>query len=205
VFPELQPVSNDIAIWHAFDPSVKTELFSTAISTREGIYLIDPIPLAADSLSRLQTRSPIRGIIVTNQNHWRGSLHLADQLSIPAFAHPDAQTPDGAAFVPVADGERISRTLQIIAVEGAAAGEIALVSNFGSGTLIIGDALINIGSYGFTFLPPKYCLNHRKMKKSVARLIDHAFDRMFFAHGLPIVSGAKLRFSELLNRDEPGH
>ena len=201
-FAEPELVSDDAAIWHKFDPSVKAELFSTAIATNEGICLVDPSPVDPAGLSQLQAKLSIHAIVVTNQNHWRASTNLARQLSVPIFAHGAAQLGDFEhTFVAVADGERIGRSLEVIAIEGAAAGEIALLSESGAGTLIVGDALINFEPYGFTLLPSKYCLDHRKMKKSLSRLLDHSFDRMFFAHGLPIMSGARSRLDALLSAE----
>jgi glyoxylase-like metal-dependent hydrolase (beta-lactamase superfamily II) len=66
------------------------------------------------------------------------------------------------------------------------------------GTMVLGDALINFEPHGFGFLPAKYCLNARMMRRSLRKLLDYAFDRMFFAHGTPILSGARARVEQLL-------
>ena len=78
-----------------------------------------------------------------------------------------------------------------IAIEGAPAGEIAIYADADGGSLVIGDALINMGSYGFTFLPAKYCANHKQMRRSLRKLLDYEFERILFAHGLPIVANAQ--------------
>ncbi|HEY4284316.1 MAG TPA: hypothetical protein VGM62_14730 [Chthoniobacterales bacterium] len=199
--PELQLVSAAIALWQTFDRSAKADLFSTAISAPDATALIDPISLSPDGMASLQTRPPVRAIVITNQNHWRASAELAIQLSVPIFANRSAELPDGSQFTAVEDGESVAGILEVITIEGGAPGEIVLFSEQEGGTLVIGDALINFEPYGFTFLPAKYCSDHRKMKKSLRRLIPLNFDRMFFAHGLPILTGAKARLGDLL--DEP--
>ena len=197
---ELQLVSETTALWHAFDRSIKADLFSTAISTAEGTSLIDPIALNPEAMAELQNRAPIRAVMVTNQNHWRASAEIAAQLSVEIFAHPAAQLSDHqSAFTALADGERFAGVLNVIAIDGAAPGEIAVFSELEGGTLIMGDALINFEPDGFTFLPAKYCRDHRKMKKSLRRLIPLNFERIFFAHGLPTLSGANARLRELLD------
>jgi glyoxylase-like metal-dependent hydrolase (beta-lactamase superfamily II) len=86
----------------------------------------------------------------------------------------------------------------VLGIEGAAAGEIALHYAPDSGTLIVGDALINFEPYGFTFLPGKYCSNEKEMRRSLQRLLGYEAERILFAHGTPILSGASDRLRELL-------
>jgi glyoxylase-like metal-dependent hydrolase (beta-lactamase superfamily II) len=64
--------------------------------------------------------------------------------------------------------------------------------------MVLGDALINFEPRGFGLLPAKYCLNPRMMRRSLAKLLDYTFERMLFAHGTPILSGARDRLKELL-------
>jgi glyoxylase-like metal-dependent hydrolase (beta-lactamase superfamily II) len=176
---------------------VKADLFSTAVSSPSATYLIDPISLPSDSLTELQRQFPIAGIVVTNQNHWRASPELAERLSVPIFAHAAAAEEQQAQpFNPVADGDRIGSDLEVISIGGGASGEIAIYIE--EATVVVGDALINFEPYGFTFLPAKYCVDSRKMRKSLERLGQRQFDRLLFAHGLPIMRGASDRLQALL-------
>lgn len=199
VLPELEPVTPHAALWHAYDRSVKADLFSTALSTSEGAFLFDPIPLDPANLEQLHATNPIRGIFVTNQNHWRGSFQLSQQLSVPILAHPDAATPETKAeFSPIADGQSVGNKLQVITVDGAAFGEIAVLCDLDDGIVVIGDALINFEPYGFTLLPPKYCVDQKKMRASLTRVLDYQFERMFFGHGFPLLAKARARLEGLL-------
>jgi hypothetical protein len=200
-FPaELHILSDHFAIWHAFDRSVKADLFSTAVVTTEGTVLVDPIPINSSDLSELQARKPITAILITSRNHWRASEQLAQQLSVPIFGHAAAQL-DDLSFVPLGDGDRVKTNLEIITIEGAAPGELAIFSEDNGGSLIMGDALINVEPYGFAFLPPKYCDDHRRMQRSLQRLAERPVKRMFFAHGLPIASNAGSRLRGLLDSE----
>ena len=192
---ERQQISAHLSIWAAYDPAVKADLFSTAITTDPATVLVDPIPIHEPDLN-----PPLQAIIVTNQNHWRASVELADRLDVEIFAHAAAQLPDQRReFVKVSDGQRIAESLRVITIEGAAPGEIALFSTADGGSLVVGDALINFEPYGFTFLPAKYCTDHREMKKSLRRLIDLKIERILFAHGLPILSNAAARLRALID------
>ena len=95
----------------------------------------------------------------------------------------------------------IAPNLEIAPIAGAPAGEIAVFSTADGGTLVVGDAIINMDGYGFTFLPAKYCDDAKLMRKSLRRLLDFQFERLLFAHGAPIVSGARRRLEELLEGD----
>jgi hypothetical protein len=98
----------------------------------------------------------------------------------------------------VQDGDTLAPGLTVIAIEGGAAGESALHLADHGGTIVVGDALINFDPLGFALLPPKYCLDPKLMRRSLAKLLDFVFERMLFAHGTPILSGARARVEKLL-------
>jgi hypothetical protein len=197
---DLTSVLPDIWAWQDYDPSVKADLFSTAVSTAEGLYLIDPIPLPESQLRALSEAATIAGVIVTNANHSRASLAYSDRFSVPILAtaqsFPDSKP---ARFTEAKSSAPIGGQLEVIKIEGAVAGEIALYHASKAGTLIVGDALINFEPYGFTLLPRKYCLNQKQMRSSLHQLLERSAERMLFAHGMPILSGATARLRQLLD------
>jgi len=188
-----------LCVWHGYDPAVKADLYSTCLVTSEGAYLVDPIRLQSESLGELIESSYVAGIIVTSANHHRASTRFAEQFSAPVFACKGAfpgATP--RQFRRLAGGDEICDGLRVICIEGAAAGEILLHYAPDGGTLIVGDALINFEPYGFTFLPGKYCSNEKEMRRSLRKLLGYKAERMLFAHGTPILSGASERLRALL-------
>ena len=186
-------------VWERSDPAVKTELSSTAISTIAGLCLIDPTPLAEPVLGDITEAGRIAAIIITNANHQRASLGYAGRFSVPILGHPEAL----AGLKPRRLGslsEIASDTdLEPIEIEGAVEGEIALYHSLHGGTLVVGDALINLNGYGFTFLPSKYCLDQKQMRRSLRKLLSLPVERLLFAHGTPIVFRAAERLRQLLN------
>ena len=64
--------------------------------------------------------------------------------------------------------------------------------------MMIGDALIDLPGYGFTFLPPKYCTDARGLRRSLRGLLSKPFGAMTLAHGEPISSGARARLTALM-------
>ncbi len=192
-FDRLSPT---LSIWHRYDPKVKADLFSTALETADGVYLIDPIADLPDALNG----EAVIGIIVTNDNHARATADFAARLAVPIYARAEARDGlENCDVVRLNDGQQIGPGLVAIALAGAPPGEVALHHNADGGTLIVGDALINMESHGFTFLPAKYCANAKLMRRSLQKLLDYSFERILFAHGTPIVSRAHSRLVELLN------
>ena len=199
---ELVQVAPSLFIWQAYDPAVKADLFSSAIVTVDGAFLVDPIPLRSEAIDELLGLARVVGIIVTSGNHLRAANQFAKQFSVSVFTRREA-FPDKmrAQSRELGDGEHICDELRVIGIEGAGPGEIALYYTAGKGTLIVGDALINFEPYGFTFLPAKYCSNEKEMRRSLRKLLSYKADRMLFAHGLPILSGASDRLQTLLDSD----
>ncbi len=103
------------------------------------------------------------------------------------------------------DGQQLAGSLSVITLDGGPDGEIALHSSDHGGTMIVGDALINFEPYGFTLLPAKYCTNSKQLHKSLHKLLAYSFERMFFAHGTPILARARARIEQLLDNDWSGN
>lgn len=196
---DLHCLGPDAFIWQCYDPGVKAELFSTAFTNRAGTCLIDPIPLPEDSLGLALGEQRIAGVFITNANHARAAAAFTKRFSVPLFAHAAARAEIGGIALTEVTGGETHLGLQVIALSGAAPGEIALHSPDGAGTVIIGDAVINFGSNGFALLPAKYCENAKLLPKSLGKLLTLQFDRMFFAHGTPILSGARAKLAALLD------
>ena len=196
---EVDEVAPGVLIWQAYDAKCKADLFSTALRTHTGTYIVDPISLTSDGLQSLRAQEKAVGIFVTNANHLRAAAEFAQTLSVPIFAHHElAGSPDFPPVTAVQDGEEFSPGLTAIALEGGSAGETALHYSDNAGTVIVGDALISFEPHGFGVLPDKYCLDARLLGRSLTKLRNYAFERMLFAHGTPLLSGARARVEHLL-------
>jgi hypothetical protein len=198
---EIEAVAGGVLIWRAYDPTVEADLFSTVVGAGSRNYLIDPIDLAPQAMADLQNRGPIAGIILTNENHERAAGRFAEKFRVPIHLHADLLPATSLTAVqPLRNHDVLVQEITIVGLEGGPAGEIAVHSSVASGTIVIGDALINVEPYGFALLPPKYCSNPKTLRRSLPKLLDYSFERMLFAHGTPILSRARQRLEELLRR-----
>jgi glyoxylase-like metal-dependent hydrolase (beta-lactamase superfamily II) len=194
-FAQVQP---NLAVWQTYDKTAKADLFSSALIVQDGVFVIDPIEIADYPLDQLTGTRPIAGIIVTNGNHFRSADTYIRRFSVPLFAHRNSlpkRAPPG--FIEISDGSRIGHELEVITIEGAGPGEVALYHAADHGTLIVGDALINFEPYGLALLPEKYCANIKQMRESLRKLLRYDAERILFAHGMPILSGANARLRQL--------
>src|SRR5687768_7416855 len=199
VAQEFDQVAPGIFVWRVYDPAVKADLFSSALETPAGMYLIDPVELEPEAREILESGHKIAGIVVTNENHERAARRFVERFSVPTYLRADVGSP---ATLPrtigLQDKEEIEPGLRAVAIEGGPAGEIALHYEAGGGTMVVGDALINFDPHGFGLLPATYCRAFKKMRRSLPKLLDYAFEIMLFAHGMPILSGARARLEQLL-------
>jgi glyoxylase-like metal-dependent hydrolase (beta-lactamase superfamily II) len=193
---EFARISPGYALWHTCDPKIKAELFSTAVVAGNELIIIDPIALPPAYQVELQSLGRVAKIVITNANHARDAVTFAHSYSAPIFAPPElaAELPHSHTLH---DALAIG-SLRVIRIEGAADGEFALYHPDEGGTLIIGDALINFDPHGFILLPLKYCSNQKQMIRSLRKLLELDFARIFFAHGNPIMIRARQRLESLL-------
>jgi hypothetical protein len=205
VADDLSRISPGLFLWQAYDPKVKADLFSTALLTPVGFLIVDPIPLAETASNELLQLAAVAGIVVTNANHTRASLEFVQRFSAPLFVHGGGFDDNRVSFVEVDDGYTICDAVDVITIDGAAPGEITLHYPSNGGTIIVGDALINFEPHGFSLLPKKYCSDEKEMRRSLRKLLAVKSERMLFAHGTPILSGATGRLRRLLDVDLHGN
>jgi hypothetical protein len=180
---EVDWIGGDVAVWHGFDPGVCCECASTAVLTNQGWVIFDPLPLSGNAWEEIMGVARVRAIALTSGNHQRESLTLRKTLQTSIHA-PESAEGEIEADVWFHEGDVLAG-FSLVDLPGAAPGEAAWCDGR---HLVVGDALIHSEQLGF--LPGKYCSNSAELRKSVRKLLDVEFDSVFFAHGLPLLSGA---------------
>ena len=169
------PHGDGFFTWHAYDPACKAELWSTGFTDPQGTTLFDPIDWPKESP---WPQGPIQ-IVRTNGNHDRvcaGLCKLGARMS---------KQPPGFSSIPLPGGGEAETAF----FHGA------------TGTLVVGDALINLTPHGLMPLPDKYCTDSLLLKNSLAGLLRFPIRRIFFAHGDPILSSPLPLLSKILTSD----
>ena len=170
----LQDHGEGFFTWHAYDPSCKAELWSTAYFSHGINVLFDPIPWPKGNP---QPGNPLQ-IVQTNGNHDRECKALEKLFSAEITKQP--------------------KGFQNISLPGAGAGETAYFHP-SSETLVVGDALIHLAPHPLMPLPDKYCTDPAVLKVSLVELLKYPIRRIFFAHGAPILQDGFQQIQTLLS------
>jgi glyoxylase-like metal-dependent hydrolase (beta-lactamase superfamily II) len=196
---EFARLNDALVHWSFYDPAVKCEVGCTALRTRSGWTVVDPVPLVTDAWTELLAEAPLRAILLTNGNHVRDTLGLRARHQVPvvtaAVTRKDiAELRPAVTLLPT----ELLYGITAVAIPGATPGETAFFSQ-DARALILGDAVINVvPEKGLEFLPDKYCDNARQNRESLRLLLELDFDILTLAHGAPIVSRAKDKLAALL-------
>src|SRR5204862_4274088 len=92
---EVDQVSPGIFVWQVHDSKIKADLFSTALETQAGTYIIDPTPLSPGGVLSLRPHRKTGGIFVTNANHARAAAEFAKAFSTSIYVHDELrENPD---------------------------------------------------------------------------------------------------------------
>jgi glyoxylase-like metal-dependent hydrolase (beta-lactamase superfamily II) len=169
----LTPHGSGFFTWHAYDPFCKAELWSTLFTHLGQVVLFDPIDWPQES--PLPTLPVV--IIRTNANHDRFCKEIAELVQ-------------GKIETEVIGFKKVP-------LPGAGEGETAYFHPE-SKTLVVGDALINLPPHGLSLLPEKYCTDPAQLRQSLRSLQQLPIERIFFAHGAPIVHSGLSQLNPLL-------
>lgn len=189
-----------LACWETYSADTKVDHHSSALGVDGQLYFVDPILLQRELLDELAQVAAPAAVLLTNGNHARSARAFKARFSIPIYAHADAREELGIDL----DGEFLHTSsselnaFEVVALPGGAAGEVAIHLPLDRGIVVVGDALINLQPGGFSLLPDKYCADPKELRRSLKGLLDYSFEKMLFAHGTPIMSGARRKLEALL-------
>jgi glyoxylase-like metal-dependent hydrolase (beta-lactamase superfamily II) len=178
--------------WTAFHEGIRMEVSSHFVADSGA--LIDPMS-PAEGLEWFERRPPGR-IVLTNRHHYRHSDRFAEAFGCPVLCneaglHEFEGGPDVRGF---AVGDRIAPHIVAREMGGICPDDTALHIQQGDGVLALADALIRYGG-SLSFVPDSYFddpkADQQAIRASLERLLELDFDSLLFAHGEPLVGGAK--------------
>lgn len=200
---EFSRVTPELLFWQAYDSGCRTDVSCCAHIVDRSVILVDPIQLSVHAERELLLQGEPHGVILTSGNHFRAAAFFQKRFGVPIAAHQEAQKNLGLTLNESAtDGQILFGALQVIELEGAGPGEIALYREE-AGILSLGDIIIHLAGHDFSILPDKYCQNPQKARLSLQKLKVLSPKILTFAHGLPIVSLAEARLNQLVENSRP--
>lgn len=195
-------------VWRVYDDRVRAEMSccATRETSEDRRLIIDPLLDVVPEITRLVLGAPMVTVVLTNANHERGVRLLSETCRMHNQPY--------RVFAPISGveehyedldprwidprSEPLPEPFRSVPLMGFGPGETALYDPRDGGVLHVGDALINLPKYGFTFLPEKYCANLPQGCQALRRVLSEPFERMTFAHGAPLTEKADQRLKMLL-------
>ena len=177
------------------------------------VTLIDPFVLSGSETEELEALGNPTYILVTEANHVRDAEEYRNRYGAKVLANraavPKLGIPVDEAF---GDDETLPGGLKSIEIPGASIGETIFRYNQGGGTLIVGDAIMNLqpGDRGLIMrlvgfpeglgLMPKLVMTDKKRAaESYRNLLNHDFDRILVSHGSPVLNDGKKQLEDAIN------
>ncbi len=189
---EMKEITAGIWHWTAVHPNLGIEV-SCYWEPAAGV-VIDPL-LPDQGLDPFREQPPDR-VLLTNRHHLRHGDRFAEEFGSRILCpepglHEFEQGPrvEGFPF-----GSEVAPGIDALEVGVICPDESAL-HHRGPGALSVADGVIHYGGE-LGFVPDRYIGDDPKaikrgLRESYARLLDLDFDTLLFAHGDPIVGGAK--------------
>lgn len=191
--PDFHRLSDNVVVWHGYDPGSNVDCSSTAFLGDDGMILVDPVQLEEQALERLEQVGKIVAIVLTSGNHQRGSREERERLGVQIYA-PEGCGEDIVWDIALRPGDLVGGRMEVVSLVGGGPGEIALI---GGGLAIFGDAVVHLGGK-LEILPDKYCEDPARLRVSLRAALEHEFEVACFAHGPPVVDGPRGKMSALL-------
>lgn len=195
----IQEVTSNLHGWSCFHEQWKIDFDSYALKTPEGVVFVDPMKPAPSVIKQLEALGEPISIYLTNAHHDRDADWFRKRYEIQIYAHEKAKSDcDTKLDVLVLDGEKLPGGLKAIHLPGSTASELALYTKQSGGIVLIGDALLNHPAKGVSLLPEPYIEDRKVALQSLKKLLDLNFKTATFAHGDPLVDGAKRQIAKCL-------
>jgi glyoxylase-like metal-dependent hydrolase (beta-lactamase superfamily II) len=184
------------------------DLNGYAIALPGETVLVDPPAPVEGEWSRVST--PITTIALTNRDHVRDTELFRTRYGahVTAGKNELAQLAPLTIDVAVQEGDLISGALRVIDLPGKSPGEIGLYfdpahhaySREIGGIVLLGDAIIGNPPGALGLIPEAKLDDSQTLKTSLLKLLDYEFEVLLLCDGRSVLSDAKRRVSEFLNR-----
>jgi glyoxylase-like metal-dependent hydrolase (beta-lactamase superfamily II) len=184
------------------------DLNGYAIALAGETVLVDPPAPVEGEWSRVST--PITTIVLTNRDHVRDAELFRTRYGAHVTAGKNELTQLAPLTIDVAvqEGDLISGALRVIDLPGKSPGEIGLYfdpahhaySREIGGIVLLGDAIIGNPPGALGLIPESKLDDAHTLKTSLLKLLDYEFEVLLLCDGQSVLSDAKRRVSEFLNR-----
>jgi hypothetical protein len=189
--------------WTTYHEGIGQDVHSYYVSAADPACLIDP-RVPAEGIGWFKRHESPANIYLTNRLHYRHSKRFAIYYGAEVWCHKEGLHAFGRdkKVTGFGHGDGLPGGVLALKVGVLCPEETAFYIPLGKGILSIGDAIIrDDGDLEFV---PDYLMGDdpegvkRGLKKVFTSHLTRNFDAMLFAHGEPIISGAKKELRRFL-------
>lgn len=199
----MQKILPGVFHWITFHEGIGQDVHSYYVSAADPAYLIDP-RVPSEGIGWFKKHNPPGNIYLTNRLHYRHSKEFAKRYGAVVWCHKAGLHAFGRGkkVTGFEHGDELPGGVLALEVGVLCPEETALYVPLGKGIISIGDAIIrDDDELGFV---PDYLMGDypegvkRGLRKVFTSHLKRKFDSMLFAHGEPIVGGAKKELRRFL-------
>jgi len=200
----MQEILPGVFHWVTFHEGIKYDIDSYYIEATDPAVLIDP-RVPADELEWFERHKAPEHVLLTNRHHYRHSDRFEEAFGTKVWCHAEGlhEFTEAEQVEAYQHGDELPGGILALPIGALCPEETALLIPVGDGILAIGDALIRYGDE-LAFVPDQYMSDDpegvkRGLRDALLRHAEaHEFDTLLFAHGKPLVGGAKSKLKTFL-------
>jgi glyoxylase-like metal-dependent hydrolase (beta-lactamase superfamily II) len=196
----LRAIAPDLFRWHVRDERIGgTESDAYAIVRDGAVTLIDPLPIDEVKLRHLGN---VEAIVLTAGNHQRSAWRFRKLFGAKVWAPKNALGLEEQPDQTYSGGDLLPGGLIAVHTPGPVESMHSLWLEKPGNVVFLSDILIHDGSGNPAFVPGEYQDDPKRTRASVRRILqDIPTEAIAFAHGPPIMHGARMALEAALTHD----
>jgi glyoxylase-like metal-dependent hydrolase (beta-lactamase superfamily II) len=200
VAASVEDVVPGVRRWSIHDERIDFLGAAYAVSTDDGVVMIDPHPLEEDALAEL---GRVDAIVLTCGSHQRCAWRYRRDYGVKVYAPVQVKEIDEEPDVRYREGDTLPAGLRAVFTPGAGTTQHTLLLADPK-VAFVPDMLVETPEGRVAMLASRWMYDPDEARRSVAKLLDLDFDVLCLAHGGAVTDDAKGAIRAALEGPEYG-
>lgn len=196
--------------WKTFHEGIAAYVHSYYVNAGSTPFLIDP-RVPTEGIEWFAAHGVPQHVFLTNRHHYRHSDRFAARFGSSVWCHRDGlhEFVHGETVRGFRHGQSLPGDVLALKVASLCPEETALYLLVSGGVLSVGDAIVRDARGRLAFVPDAFMGDDPEgVKRGVCaayarHLREREFDTVLFAHGAPLVGGARDALARFVARQAP--
>ncbi len=186
--------------WSIHDERIDFLGAAYAVTTDQGVVMIDPLPLEEEALASLGN---VEAIVLTCGSHQRASWRYRREFGVKVHAPALSKEIDEEPDVRYSEGDVLPGRLHAVFTPGAGTTQHTLLLDDPS-VAFVPDMLVETPERRVAMLASRWMYDPEEARRSVEKLLELNFEVLCLAHGTAVTEGAKQALRDALTGPEYG-